>query len=165
MKLHNATVLVTGANRGIGLVFAREVLARGARKVKTTALAFLAASDPELAGQLTAKQYHAADNMTDRQGALMVLCGLETPAREECLADFYARFKDNALVIDKWFSLQALSLHPDVLDHVKELTQHSDFNLKNPNRVRSLYMAMGGNPHAFHDASGEGYRMLADLIS
>jgi aminopeptidase N len=138
--------------------------ARGARKVKTTALAFLAASDPELAGQLTAKQYHAADNMTDRQGALMVLCGLETPAREECLADFYARFKDNALVIDKWFSLQALSLHPDVLDHVKELTQHSDFNLKNPNRVRSLYMAMGGNPHAFHDASGEGYRMLADLI-
>ena len=138
--------------------------ARGARKVKTTALAYLAASDPVLAGELAAKQYHAANNMTDRQGALMVLCGLETSAREECLVDFYARFKDNALVIDKWFSLQALSLHPDVLDHVKALAQHPDFTLKNPNRVRSLFMAMGGNPHAFHDESGEGYRMIANLI-
>ncbi|HAU21610.1 MAG TPA: aminopeptidase N [Erythrobacter sp.] len=138
--------------------------ARGARKVKSTALAYLAASDPENAAELAAKQYHAASNMTDRQGALMVLCGLETPAREECLNDFYTRFKDNALVIDKWFSMQALSLHPKVLDHVKALAQHPDFTLKNPNRVRSLYMAMGGNPHAFHDASCEGYRMIADLI-
>ena len=138
--------------------------ARGARKVKSTALAYLAASDPELAAELAAKQYHGANNMTDRQGALMVLCGLEVPAREECLTDFYERFKGNALVIDKWFSMQALSLHPKVLDHVKVLAQHPDFTLKNPNRVRSLYMAMGGNPHAFHDASGEGYRMIADLI-
>jgi aminopeptidase N len=138
--------------------------ARGARKVKSTALAYLAAADPEMAADLAAKQYQAANNMTDRQGALMVLCGLEVPARETCLADFYARFKDNALVIDKWFSLQALSLHPKVLDHVKTLAKHPDFTLKNPNRVRSLYMAMGGNPHAIHDASGEGYRMIADLI-
>ncbi|OGS49275.1 MAG: aminopeptidase N [Erythrobacter sp. RIFCSPHIGHO2_12_FULL_63_10] len=138
--------------------------ARGARKVKTQALAYLAASDPPLAADLAARQYHAAKNMTDRQGALMVLCGLDTPAREECLVDFHQRFRGNALVIDKWFALQALSLHPRVLDHVAALAQHPDFTLRNPNRVRALYMALAGNPHAFHAASGEGYRRIADLI-
>ncbi|KUO55059.1 MAG: aminopeptidase N [Sphingomonadales bacterium BRH_c42] len=138
--------------------------ARGARKVKTQALAWFAASNPQLAADLAARQYRDATNMTDRQGALMVLCGLDTPAREECLADFHQRFRDNALVIDKWFSLQALSLHPQVLDHVAALAQHADFTLRNPNRVRALYMALAGNPHAFHAASGEGYRTIADLI-
>ncbi|MFZ9394945.1 MAG: aminopeptidase N [Erythrobacter sp.] len=138
--------------------------ARGARKVKTQALAYLAASEPERAAALAAAQYDAADNMTDRQGALMVLAGLDTPLREERLADFYARYRGNALVIDKWFTLQALSLHPRVLDHVKALRAHPDFTLKNPNRVRSLYMAFAGNPPAFHEPGGSGYRMVADLI-
>ena len=138
--------------------------ARGARKVKTQALAYLAASEPAKAAGLAAAQYDAADNMTDRQGALMVLCGLEHPAREERLAAFYDRYQGNALVIDKWFTLQALSLHPQVLGHIKALAAHPDFTLKNPNRVRSLYMALAGNPPAFHAASGEGYRLLADLI-
>lgn len=138
--------------------------ARGARKVKTAALAYLAASEPGKAAELAAAQYDAADNMTDRQGALMVLCGLEHPARDEKLAAFYQRYQGNALVIDKWFTLQALSLHPQVLDHVEALSQHPDFTLRNPNRVRSLYMALAGNPPAFHAASGAGYRMIADLI-
>ncbi len=138
--------------------------ARGARKVKTQALAYLAASEPHKAAELAAAQYDAADNMTDRQGALMVLSGLEHPAREEKLSAFYERYRGNALVIDKWFTLQALSLHPKVLDHIKLLADHPDFTLKNPNRVRSLYMALAGNPPAFHAATGEGYRMLADLI-
>ncbi len=138
--------------------------ARSARKVKTAALAYLAASEPERAAELAAAQYDAADNMTDRQGALMVLCGLEHPARDEKLAAFYQRYQGNALVIDKWFTLQALSLHPQVLDHVEALSQHPDFTLRNPNRVRSLYMALAGNPPAFHAASGAGYRMIADLI-
>lgn len=102
--------------------------------------------------------------MTDRQGALMVLCGLDVPERQEALDDFYKRYAGNALVIDKWFSLQAGSLHPKTLDHVKALAQHADFTLSNPNRVRALYMAFAVNPHAFHAASGEGYRMIADLI-
>ena len=138
--------------------------ARGARKVKTAALAYLAASEPEKAAELAAAQYDAADNMTDRQGALMVLAGLEHPAREEKLAAFYQRYQGNALVIDKWFTLQALSLHPQVLEHVEALSQHPDFTLRNPNRVRSLYMALAGNPPAFHAASGAGYRMIAGLI-
>ncbi len=138
--------------------------ARGARKVRTQALALIAANDPAKAAELGAAQYDAADNMTDRQGALMVLCGLDCEEREERLSDFYRRFAGNALVIDKWFTLQALSLHPKAIEHVKVLASHPDFTLKNPNRVRSLYMAFAGNPHAFHQADGEGYRMLADLL-
>jgi aminopeptidase N len=137
---------------------------RGARKVKTLALALIAASDPVHAAHLAAAQFDAADNMTDRQGALMVLCGLDHPARAERLASFYQRFAGNDLVIDKWFTLQALSLHPDVIAHVHALAEHPDFTMKNPNRVRSLHMAFAGNPKGFHAASGEGYRMVADVI-
>ncbi|MXP44352.1 aminopeptidase N [Allopontixanthobacter sediminis] len=138
--------------------------ARGARKVKTQALVFLAAADAEEASKRAAAQYDTADTMTDRQGALMVLCGLQTAARTDRLIDFYRRYKGNDLVIDKWFALQASSTHPQALEHVKALADHPDFTLRNPNRVRSLYMAFAGNPHAFHAADGQGYRMIADLI-
>jgi len=138
--------------------------ARGARKVKTLALTYLAAGDPASAADLAAGQYDSADNMTDRQGALMVLCGLDSAARTDRLIDFYRRYEGNALVIDKWFSLQAMSLHPAAIEHVKALRGHADFTLRNPNRVRALYMAFAGNPQAFHAPSGEGYRLIADLI-
>jgi aminopeptidase N len=137
---------------------------RGARKVKTTALALIAAADPARAATLAAAQYDSADNMTDRQGALMVLCGLDCPERAERLASFYQRYTGNDLVIDKWFTLQALSLHPDVIAQVRALADHPDFTMKNPNRVRSLHMAFAGNPNGFHAVSGEGYRMVADVI-
>jgi aminopeptidase N len=94
----------------------------------------------------------------------MVLAGLQTPERTGRLLDFYNRYRGNDLVIDKWFAIQAQSLHPHVLEHVKALSRHPDFTLKNPNRVRSLYMAFTGAPHGFHAESGEGYRMIADLI-
>jgi aminopeptidase N len=138
--------------------------ARGARKVKTQALAFLAAGDPQAGATLAAAQYDAADNMTDRQGALMVLTGLEGPERTHKLIDFHERYKGNALVIDKWFALQASSTHPSALEHVKALAEHPDFTLRNPNRVRSLYMAFAGNSYAFHHAGGEGYSMIGDLV-
>lgn len=138
--------------------------ARGARKLKTQALVYLAAADPAEAKRRAKAQFDAADNMTDRQGALMTLCGLDGPEREEALAAFHAKFAGNALVIDKWFSLQAGSLHPRALDHVKALRRHPDFTMTNPNRVRALYMAFAGNPQAFHAADGEGYRLIADLI-
>jgi aminopeptidase N len=137
---------------------------RGARKVKTIALSLIAAANPARAATLAAQQYDAADNMTDRQGALMVLTGLDCREREERLASFYQRYKGNDLVIDKWFTLQALSLHPDVIAHVRKLAEHPDFTMKNPNRVRSLHMAFAGNPKGFHAADGEGYRMVADVI-
>ncbi|GGC38500.1 aminopeptidase N [Novosphingobium marinum] len=144
--------------------YGRDAASRGARKLKTQALLYLAAGAPEEAAERAARQYALADNMTDRQGALMVLCGLDVPERDKALADFRKRYEGNALVLDKWFALQAGSLHPDVLEHVRELAGHPDFTLGNPNRVRSLYMAFAMNPAAFHAESGEGYRMIADLI-
>ncbi|MEO0644405.1 MAG: aminopeptidase N C-terminal domain-containing protein, partial [Pseudomonadota bacterium] len=136
----------------------------GARKVATQVLALLAASNPEVAATMAARQFDRADNMTDRQGALMVLSGIESPLRDDRLKAFYERYEDNALVVDKWFTLQALSLHPDVLDHVRALAEHKDFTMSNPNRVRSLYMAFAGNPQGFHAADGSGYRLIADVI-
>ena len=144
--------------------FGMDAAAKGARKVKSLALTYLAAADPARAAELAKRQYDRADNMTDRQGALMVLTGLPGAERTAALLDFYNRFEGNALVIDKWFSLQASSLHPEVLTHVRALAEHSDFTLKNPNRVRSLYMPFTGTAQGFHAASGEGYRLLADLI-
>ncbi|MES2698583.1 MAG: aminopeptidase N [Pseudomonadota bacterium] len=141
-----------------------DAAARGSRKVKTQALVYLAEGNPALAEEMAAAQYDAATTMTDRQGALMVLAGLKGPQRTHKLIDFYQRYRSNPLVIDKWFSLQAGSLHPQAIEHVKALADHPDFTLKNPNRVRSLYMAFAANPAAFHAADGEGYRLLADLI-
>jgi aminopeptidase N len=155
-------------DRCTAVPYSLEAAARGARKLKTQALVYLAASDPAEAARRAKAQYDAADNMTDRQGALMVLAGIGAAdcdaARLGALADFHARFAGNALVIDKWFSIQAGALHPDTLAHVTALADHADFTLTNPNRVRALYMAFAANPQAFHAASGAGYRMIADLI-
>jgi aminopeptidase N len=150
--------------RASAVPYGLDAAARGARKLKTQALVYLAAANRGKAAELAAAQYRAADNMTDRQGALMVLCGLDTPLREELLADFHDRYAGNALVIDKWFALQSGSLHPDVLRHVRELSSHPDFTIRNPNRVRALYMGFAVNPHGFHSPDGEGYRMIANLI-
>ncbi|WP_408591088.1 aminopeptidase N [Novosphingobium sp.] len=144
--------------------YSLDASARGARKLKTQALVYLAPADPADAARRARAQYDAATNMTDRQGALMVLAGLDVPEREVALRDFHQRFADNMLVIDKWFSLQAGSLHPEALAHVQALAGHPDFTLNNPNRVRALYMAAAANPGVFHDVSGAGYRMIADLI-
>ena len=151
-------------DRACAVPYSRDAAARGARKLKTQALVYLAAADPARTAGRAFAQYRAADCMTDRQGALMVLCSLDAPERAEALTDFHQRHAGNALVIDKWFTLQAGSLHRDVLDHVQALGRHPEFTLSNPNRVRALYMAMAVNPKAFHAASGEGYRTIADLI-
>ena len=168
LKAHVGGVLadafVALHERASAVPFGHDAVSKGARKVRTQALVYLAAGRPEAAAVLAAAQYDLATNMTDRQGALMVLCGLETAARGEKLSDFHARFAGNPLVIDKWFTLQAGSLHPQVLAHVEALAGHPDFTMGNPNRVRALYMAMAVNPGAFHEVSGRGYRIIADLI-
>ena len=151
-------------DRAAHVPFSLDAEAKGARKIKTLVLSYAAASDPAKAAELAASQYDRADNMTDRQGALMVLAGLDSAERTGRLLDFYNRYRGNALVIDKWFALQASSLHPQVVAHVEALRSHPDFNLRNPNRVRSLYMAFAANPAGFHAADGAGYRMIADLI-
>jgi aminopeptidase N len=144
--------------------FSLDGTAKGARRMKGLALAYLVAGGADDAAQLCYDQFVAADNMTDRQSALMSLASLDDPLREQALGEFYDRYQGNALVIDKWFSMQALSMHPDCMAHIKKLQDHPDFTLSNPNRVRALYGALAGNSAVFHDESGEGYAMLTDMI-
>jgi aminopeptidase N len=102
--------------------------------------------------------------MTDRQGALGVLVNGDAPERAAALAAFYDRYRDNGLVLDKWFSTQALATRSDTPAAVEALASHPDFTMANPNRLRSLVGAFSVNQRAFHDASGRGYKFLADMI-
>jgi aminopeptidase N len=138
--------------------------AKGTRRLKAVALALLSAGDPAAGAALARAQYGAADNMTDRQGALGVLVSLEAPERVEALADFYRRYRGDTLVIDKWFALQAIAQRPDTLEQVRRLATHPDFNLTNPNRARALVGSFAMNQWAFHRRGGDGYRFLADMI-
>jgi aminopeptidase N len=94
-----------------------------------------------------------------------VLVDLDVPERDAALQAFYARWQQDELVTDKWFSLQATSSRPDTLDKVKALTAHPAFTIKNPNRARALIAAFGySNQLRFHEASGAGYVFLADQV-
>ena len=83
----------------------------------------------------------------------------------DLLADFYQRWKGDQLVLDKWFTVQAVSKRQDTLEQVEQLTRHPDFSITNPNRVRSLVGAFcSANPVRFHRADGAGYRFLTDRV-
>ncbi|MGC5699054.1 aminopeptidase N [Pseudomonas sp. NFXW11] len=112
------------------------------------------------------EQFDAADNMTERLTALAVLVNSPFEAeRAQALAVFAENFKNNALVMDQWFSVQAGSPLPGGLERVKALMQHPAFTIKNPNKVRALVGAFAGqNLINFHAADGSGYRFLADLV-
>lgn len=115
--------------------------------------------------RLAYEQYQSANTMTEKLGALSILVDTDRPEREHALADFHKVYKDHALVIDKWFTVQALSNRHDTPSRVKDLMDHPDFTLTNPNRIRSLVGAFAmRNMQAFHVLSGEGYKLLADLV-
>jgi aminopeptidase N len=138
--------------------------AKGIRRLRTVALGLIAAADEAQAATLAKAQFDSADNMTDRQGALGVLVSTETPERSQALDAFYERFRDDPLVIDKWFALQAAAQRSDTVDQVLRLSKHPDFKIGNPNRLRSLAGTFGANHWAFHSADGRGYAFLADMI-
>jgi aminopeptidase N len=138
--------------------------AKGARRLRTVALGYLMAAEAEAAAPLAMRQFESADNMTDRQGALGMLANSDTAERRAALDAFYERYRDNPLVLDKWFTVQALSTRDDTPEVVARLAEHPDFTLANPNRIRSLVGAFAANQRAFHDVSGRGYRFLTDMI-
>jgi aminopeptidase N len=138
--------------------------AKGIRRLRTVSLGLLAGADEAQAAALAKAQFEAADNMTDRQGALGVLVSTEAPERQAALDAFYARFHDDPLVLDKWFALQASAQRTDTVDQVLKLARHPDFSMTNPNRLRSLAGTFGGNHWAFHSADGRGYDFLAGMI-
>ena len=138
----------------------------GRRALKNLCLDLLTAQpDGGEALALTLDQYRSGINMTDVLAALTILSHLDLPEREDAFADFYERWRDHDLVIDKWFSLQAMSHRPDTLAAVRELLQHPAFDIKVPNRARSLIAAFAyGNPLRFHGADGGGYDFLAEQV-
>ena len=138
--------------------------AKGDRRLRTVALSYIAAGGASDAASLAFAQFEAADNMTDRQGGLVTLVNGASDERVAALDIFYNRYRNNGLVLDKWFQVQALSSRDDTLAAVEELSGHRDFTLANPNRARSLIGAFGVNQRAFHDLSGRGYRFLADQL-
>ncbi|WP_426265800.1 aminopeptidase N [Sphingomonas sp. LHG3443-2] len=137
---------------------------KGLRRLRAATLALLAAGDAELGAQLAQQQYDAARTMTERQSALNVLAMLGPDAAKAALEDFYARFEDDPLVIDKWFAVQAQVPGEATLESVERLQKHPAFTLANPNRLRALAGNFAATPSAFHRADGRGYDWLAEVI-
>ena len=137
----------------------------GRRSLKNVALSYLMADPTEDIIALCREEFFRADNMTDSLAALTALASTNTPAREEVIQAFYDKWSKNPLVVDKWFSVQAMSDLPDTLERVTALMGHEAFSLRNPNRMRALVGAFTqSNQPRFNDADGGGYRLLADVV-
>ena len=114
---------------------------------------------------LAQAQLAASDNMTDTLAALRCLVTMEAEAAGPALKAFEEQWTGDALVMDKWFSIQASKPGHDTIDRVKALMDHPEFSLLNPNKVRALVGVFSIlNPTGFHAPSGDGYRFLADQV-
>ncbi|MBT7614566.1 MAG: DUF3458 domain-containing protein, partial [Rhodospirillaceae bacterium] len=145
--------------------FSPDAAQAGQRTLKGAALSYYAAPDDAAGAALVAEQYRGADNMTDRLTALVMLNGLETPERDLAMTDFYERFRDDDLVVNKWLGVQGMTPRADALDRVTALLDHEAFNIRNPNKVYALIGGfVMGNPVNFHRRDGAGYAFLADRL-
>lgn len=147
--------------------------AAGHRGLKNLALSYLSELDDSAeAVRLATAQYDAANNMTDRSAALSALLNAQAASggdvARKALEDFYVRFEKEPLVIDKWFALQATqrgTAQRPTIETVRALMVHPAFNIKNPNRARSLIFSFcAANPAQFHAADGSGYAFWADQV-
>jgi aminopeptidase N len=136
----------------------------GKRSLKNLALSYLCAAPDEASIALAQRQFDGASNMTDRVAALSALVHARAPGAQDALQRFYDEFQGEALVIDKWFMMQATAPATD-LASVRALMQHPAFTLRNPNRARSLVAAFcTGNPVQFHAPDGSGYAYWAEQV-
>ncbi len=137
----------------------------GRRALRNTCLDLMVAAGAPGAIALAAQQYRDADNMTDRMAALTTLSLRDVPERAAALDDFYERYKDNALIIDKWLALQASIPEPATPARIKALTSHPAFSMSNPNRVRALFGAFAmSNQTQLNRSDGAGYDLLTDTV-
>ncbi len=145
--------------------YAPDAAGAGGRSLRNTVRDLVAADGETGVIALVADRYRTAGNMTDRIAALQTLVLSGGTAAEDGLADFYERYRDEPLVIDKWLTLQAAAPFPAALDRVKALTEHPAFTFANPNRIRALIGAFAsGNQSQFNRADGEGFRFVADMV-
>jgi aminopeptidase N len=137
----------------------------GRRSLANLCLRYLGALDDDRAHALARSQYEAADNMTDAIAALAALRDSMSGVRDDLYARFEAKWRNEALVLDKWFALQARSLRSDTLGTVRALIAHPRFNARNPNRVRSLVGTFTlRNFGRFHAIDGSGYAFAAEQV-
>ena len=145
--------------------YSPDAASAGRRALRNTCLGLLLATDTDAAHALAEAQFDTADNMTDQMAALSTLTHHDAPGADARLAEFYASWSDDPLVVDKWLMLQASSPATDALERVKALTEHQAFDWKNPNKFRSL---IGGfamaNAVRFHAEDGEGYTFFTDWL-
>ena len=135
------------------------------RRLENAALALLSTLDDDAVESLARRRFERATNMSDAVAALQVLCHGSGAARTRALAEFHARWRDNRLVVDKWFAVQGMARREDVVEDVRALLEHRDFSLANPNRARALLASFAfSNPAGFHSANGEGHALLAEQI-
>jgi aminopeptidase N len=139
-----------------------EAMAR--RRLKNICLGYLLHLQREAYYELCAEQFEHADNMTDQIACLQIVVHCRHPLRDRILAQFYQQWKDNALVIDKWFSVLGSNQGEDALEQIKPLFDHPAYSLTNPNRARSLLGAMMANSGAFHQSDGSGYALAAQKL-
>ena len=137
----------------------------GRRRLRNLCLAYLAELDLPEYRILARQQFDQADNMSDQFAALAVLTNSSGSEGSQALADFHQRWQHEALVVDKWLAIQAMSRQPGTLARVQALTQHPDFDLRNPNKVYALLRSFGANHRHFHAADGHAYAFLAAQIS
>lgn len=144
--------------------YSSEPQATGRRALRNNAVSYLAELHDASVQAMVQTQLAGAGNMTDRLAALAAMINNDHPAAAGALRQFYQEFESEALVIDKWFSLQAVS-HATTAGGVRELMQHPAFTIKNPNRARSLLFAFcNNNPAQFHAADGSGYSLWAEQV-
>ncbi|RLV60036.1 aminopeptidase N [Parashewanella curva] len=135
-----------------------------ARALKNECLSWACVANEEHEALVNA-QYESATNMTDSLGALKVASDLNLSNRESLMTHFENRWVDTPLVMDKWFTLQAIQDSEQVIDKIKALTSHKAFSFNNPNRVRSLIGSFAaGNIKHFHKSDGSGYQYLTDIL-
>ncbi|MCP5152271.1 MAG: aminopeptidase N [Chromatiales bacterium] len=170
LRRHLAEALRDGLERGYranrsDAPYRFDAESAGRRSFKNLCLAYLVELEAPEPRQWCLAQFRGADNMTDGLGAIGCLIGLDTPERDQALAEFETRWRDDPLVMDKWFALQAMSPRADALSEVRRLMAHPVYDPRNPNRVRSLVGAFcHGNQVRFNDASGAGYAFLTEQV-
>ena len=137
----------------------------GQRALKNAALAYLGTLADGECLDLVTRQFRASDNMTDTMASLSILNDIDTAARTTALQEFYTKHSTDALVVEKWLSLQALSRLPGTLDTVRTLMRHPAFAMHNPNKVRALLITFAAaNQQRFHAAAGDAYDFVAEQV-
>jgi aminopeptidase N len=136
----------------------------GRRALRNLCLAYLMELDDAGTRRLCVRQLEQAGNMTDASAALTALANCDCPERKPALEQFYTKWRDEPLVVDKWFGVEATSRLPGTVARVKELSSHPAFTHKNPNKVYALLGSFGTNHFNFNAGDGSGYALMSEQI-